>query len=72
MGGFPFGRGPLGGVVGLLEPEGVPGLPSPLAPLSPSLLLVVGVPREDEERLDRGLLSPAAEPAPEREFEMFN
>ena len=66
MGSAP-GIGPFGGDVGLLDPEGVPGLtsPLPLALRSPSLFLVVGVPREDEDRLDNGLLSPPDEAPPE-------
>ena len=44
----------------MLEPDGVPGFPSPLVPRSPSLFLLApeGVDREDEEWLEGGLLSP--------------
>lgn len=60
MGGCPLG------VVGLLLPEGVPGLPSgplPFAPLS-SLFLADGVEREEELKLDGGRRSPPDDPPP--------
>ena len=64
MGGFPLACGaafPFG-VVGLLGPEGVPGLPS--APFSLSFCLAEGVDLLEEERLEGGLRSPAEDPPP--------